>query len=872
MKKIILIISILVASILNAQVQSIGSTTINRGAKGDKGDMPSFTINGTTVTDGSTITVSSGAGSVFEFNITSESDLYNASNAGKIGVLTNDIALTANRTLADGLILKGDGGKITGSFILTCNNTSFTSNFKDKAILSDEIDLRGTFDLQNPVWFKWFGAIRDSESALYDNNRAGHNALRAVGYQGGTLIINNGTFYFSNVLANQFNNYNDGISYDEGRVLNDYVTMKGESLNAEVKALDSGLLNKYGLFYVSGDYATIENLTITGDVDVKATQGEGCAGIKAHEGKNVIIRNCIIQKFPGDGIDSLYPTGIRELYFSMEEGDIDASGVNSANSKYWRASAMFDLPDGTDGYLTGGSLGSYEGIRSYSAIIYYYDASGTFIGKTPRVTWYKRLQFPEGATQCKIVVPKAIEDTTTPNNIQIRAVKGPDRWIVDNNIIRWNFRNGISNLFQGTKMINNFFFQNGGIVGGPSYGIDQEDGYQLLNDVEISNNTFEDNWAGAITVPWGFNQRIINNTFNGFTSARPSDGICDVNVRYADDILIEGNQFHNTDVNLGRYSMFKNNHVYNASVSSAGIYSTIESNMFFNGRIANGIDANTAGGRALSKDNVFVVNREYDASENLFADDITSINDEVYFSWQTGANNMNISSLTATPNDSLYPTEIKGFKMNLNEGTIGFQFPKLDGQTIKYQNISDSEFKVGLKFGGGQDNDITLKNNNFFGWIEFSDLFNSKTAQRQINIVGGKIETDSTFTDNSYQILRSDAITIDLNFKDVKIYNNGASNNFTNFDHTGTVLFENCYFENPSLRTWDISAETCGNFTFIDCDFTNVTLTLGAGDKLLYTKSHPNLEVYADNTAALAGGIPVGYVYRTATGDIKTVY
>lgn len=845
----------------------IGNIKIGQAAV--KGDMPSFTINGNLVEDGSNITVSSGEGSIFEFNITSEADLYNASNANKIGVLTTDIALTENRTLADGLILKGDGGKITGSFILTANNTSFTSQFKDKIIISDEVDLRGTFNLQNDVWFKWFGALTDAESALYDNNRAGHNALRAVGYQGGTLIINNGTFYFSNVLANQFNDYNDGISYDEGRVLNDYVTMRGESLNAEVKALDSGLLNKYGLFYVSGDYVTVENLTITGDVDVKATQGEGCAGIKAHEGKNVTIKNCIIQKFPGDGIDSLYPTGIRELYFAMEEGDIDASGVNSVNSNYWRASAMYDLPDGDNGYLTGGSLGSYEGIRSYSAIIYYYDVSGTFVGKTPRITWYKRLQFPDGATQCKIVVPKAIEDTTTPNNIQIRAVKGPDRWIVDNNIIRWNFRNGISNLFQGTKILNNYFFQNGGIVGGPSYGLDQEDGYQLLNDVTVEGNIFEDNWAGAITIPWGFNNKIINNTFNGFTSVRPTDGNSDVNVRYADDILIEGNQFHNTDVNLGRYSMFKNNHVYNAAVSTPGIYSTIESNIFFNGRISNGIDANTAGGRALSKDNVFVVNREYDAAENLFADDITSVNDEVYFSWETGTDNINITALRTTPNDSLYPTEMKGFKMNDIEGTVGFQFPKLDGRTIKYQNISDSKFVAGLKFGGGQDNDITLKNNDFFGWVNFSNLYNSKTAQRLITIEGGKIDTDATFTDITYQILRSDVFSVDLYFKNVKIYNNGTSNNFTKFNHTGTVTFKDCYFENPSARTWNLSAEVCGNFTFIDCDFTNVTLTLGTGDKLLYTKPNVNCPSYVDNSTALAA-LGEGYYYKdTTTGKFE---
>ena len=65
---------------------------------------------------------------------------------------------------------------------------------------------------------------------------------------------------------------------------------------------------------------------------------------------------------------------------------------------------------------------------------------------------------------------------------------------------------------------------------------------------------------------------------------------------------------------------------------------------------------------------------------------------------------------------------------------------------------------------------------------------------------------------------------------------------------------------------------TNGAVTFIDCEFENVTMTLRTGDKILYTKANANLEEYADNAAAIAGGIPTGYMYRiTGTGDVRMV-
>ena len=94
-------------------------------------------------------------------------------------------------------------------------------------------------------------------------------------------------------------------------------------------------------------------------------------------------------------------------------------------------------------------------------------------------------------------------------------------------------------------------------------------------------------------------------------------------------------------------------------------------------------------------------------------------------------------------------------------------------------------------------------------------------------------------------------------------------------NNQGTKVFNKCIIRTDRLSTTiDLNTQaTNGAVTFIDCEFENVTITLRAGDKILYTKADANLEEYADNAAAIAGGIPTGYVYRiTGTGEVRMVY
>lgn len=107
----------------------------------------------------------------------------------------------------------------------------------------------------------------------------------------------------------------------------------------------------------------------------------------------------------------------------------------------------------------------------------------------------------------------------------------------------------------------------------------------------------------------------------------------------------------------------------------------------------------------------------------------------------------------------------------------------------------------------------------------------------------------------------------------------GSSNKFMDLDHLGTSTFVNTTFRSTvntsipfNLTNTSIFPSSLGAVTFIDCEFEGINLTLRSGDKRLFTKPHPDMEVYADNAAALAGGIPAGYLYRTSDGTVKTVF
>lgn len=53
--------------------------------------------------------------------------------------------------------------------------------------------------------------------------------------------------------------------------------------------------------------------------------------------------------------------------------------------------------------------------------------------------------------------------------------------------------------------------------------------------------------------------------------------------------------------------------------------------------------------------------------------------------------------------------------------------------------------------------------------------------------------------------------------------------------------------------------------------WTNVSITGGTGIQYSNLISIPGLPTYADNASAIAGGLPIGYLYQTPTGELRIV-
>lgn len=193
MKKIILIITILITSLTYSQTVSIGSTTVNKGAKGD---MPNFTINGTTVQDGTVINVSGSGGSINTLAITNLSELQ-AGTTNKIWSIQGNIDLGATTlNIPSGVILKFEGGLITNG-TLNGDNTYVWSD-ELVQIFGLDVTFTGTWKYKS-VLPEWFGGGAD----VAENRYAFRKAIEFVDVMnGGTIELFGSVYDFSSQKEN----------------------------------------------------------------------------------------------------------------------------------------------------------------------------------------------------------------------------------------------------------------------------------------------------------------------------------------------------------------------------------------------------------------------------------------------------------------------------------------------------------------------------------------------------------------------------------------------------------------------------------------------------------------------------------------------
>ena len=847
-----------------------GSITLNAGSKGD---MPSFTINGETVEDGSAIVITGGEGSVNTFIPTTKADLENVANANKLANIVSNIDLGGlDVTLADGLTLYSSGGTLTNYGTITCSNTNFGADRIDRVIIDDSGTITGTFNIKD-IWCKWFGIKDDADSALYDNHNAFANIFR-IG-ESKTIYLNEGLFYVVVFENARFSQPRPNLT-----ITGDSTHFIGVGMyKSQIKALVNDSLAKSVVLVIrDAPNGSVQNMSIIGDLnETSDAQNEHRSGITIENSSHDFeVKNCELAWFTGDGANAYCWDDFNGGNNTFVAGTLTEVGVETASAtEELRSNALmtissYALAKGV-GMLTGFGYGGYATLGDFSYDMYWYDNTDTFISKISNVPTYKDIYIPANAAKYRVVIPKPIGGVA-PTGILFRGLYHSKRVKITKCYIHHNFRNGVSNMPQDAIYDESFFLQNGGRVGGPSYAIDQEDGYQVLNNVTIKNCVFQDNFGGAITLRWVRDTYIYNNLFMGNNSGVGAKS--NINGRETWDTKIYNNRFWNTDVTIGRYGKIYQNESDNSDFTLANVYTELSDNVIYNGKVTRSGDASAAFGKSISRNNNFI--RTKVKSDEVLGNDIKSENDKVIYRNEvtTGAGDFNYTYTSAS-------TLIKDYMKGL-EVIDAVAESQTDGISLTPKDLEDCKFSAKIALRGGSAVDMLWKNCTFQENI-FQNQNNIPFSTDGSNfkewvIDGGSITSSaSNLGGSTYgSVLQTWVADINLTVKNFTFDLTDATDAyFLWLTHLGTTVFENCIFKTDAASTFDMnraSAITCSAIQFIDCEWVNVTETLRVGDKALYTKAHPSLEVFETNALAITGGIPVGYVYRTGTGEVRMVY
>lgn len=169
MKKILIILLVFCPIISVAQVHKYGATTINKGAKGDKGDMPSFTINGELVEDGDEFIISGEANPNYTY-VTNLTELQSVTSNEQV-VITGQIDLGgATVNIPSGVRMYFEGGSFENG---TLNgDETYIKSIGLNQIFASNLTVTGTFSYET-CYVEWFGftTSETTENNMYAAER-----------------------------------------------------------------------------------------------------------------------------------------------------------------------------------------------------------------------------------------------------------------------------------------------------------------------------------------------------------------------------------------------------------------------------------------------------------------------------------------------------------------------------------------------------------------------------------------------------------------------------------------------------------------------------------------------------------------------------
>jgi hypothetical protein len=320
-------------------------------------------------------------------------------------------------------------------------------------------------------------------------------------------------------------------------------------LNGATLQIQSNGLPKYHIveFVDGADGVRLYNGTLKGDRyshDYKTVAGthEWGTCLSFTGGRNLEVDHLRLIEGSGDGVSSgttgarTRPELLARIKHSVYAKDLEPGAFSDTGAKVesrakTRSIAPFDLSR-CEGAFEFGYMAGYMGYpfikgRGYQAC--FYDADMKFISRV-RALQYRKVAVPEGARYLHLEFNQpAIADEPA----HYGAAKGD--WIAritnfrpatdvhfHHNEVSGNRRLGLAYCGGQRWLIeSNHFAGNGGTA--PAFGVDFEDGWELMQDVVFRNNTFKDNQAGDLVVCAGSELLFEGNVFEKSvsTAGRP---------------------------------------------------------------------------------------------------------------------------------------------------------------------------------------------------------------------------------------------------------------------------------------------------------------------------------------------------------------
>ncbi len=256
--------------------------------------------------------------------------------------------------------------------------------------------------------------------------------------------------------------------------------------------------------------------------DYKTNKGthEHCTGLTLSAGKNIEIDHLTISSFPGSGVGTRVNVGKGALSFaSLRDKDLTPGTFSDTGQKLPSDQKLitlkpYDVTRFQGQFEFGYTLGyaGFPSVRGRAYQAYFFDADNKFIQKTPCLQFAKVDVPPNAKTVHFEFNQPTIKNAPEGMIGRITNLASPSHIHFHDNTLSSNRTLGMAFCGgQNWVIESNLFESNGGNA--PGFGVDFEDGWDLMREIVFRKNTFKANKAGDLVVCAGTELIFESNTF-----------------------------------------------------------------------------------------------------------------------------------------------------------------------------------------------------------------------------------------------------------------------------------------------------------------------------------------------------------------------